>query len=85
MIEWQCIGATTIDEYRKYIEKDSALKRRFQAVNVPEPTMDETIEILKGLSSKYEQFHGVKYEHDALVAAARLSKRYIRLAVTHTC
>ncbi|KAF7801830.1 ATP-dependent Clp protease ATP-binding subunit ClpA-like protein CD4B, chloroplastic-like [Senna tora] len=75
--ELQCIGATTVEEYKKYIEKDSALKRRFQAIDVPEPTVDETIEILKGLCSKYEQFHGVRYENDALVAAASLSKQYI--------
>ncbi|KAE9590181.1 putative ClpA/B family, chaperonin ClpB, P-loop containing nucleoside triphosphate hydrolase [Lupinus albus] len=73
----KCIGATTHDEYRIYIEKDLALKRRFEPVVVPEPTVDEAIEILKGLSSKYEEFHGVFYEHDALVAAASLSKQYI--------
>ncbi|CAL0321589.1 unnamed protein product [Lupinus luteus] len=73
----KCIGATTHDEYRMYIEKDLALKRRFEPVIVPEPTVDEAVDILKGLSSKYEEFHGVCYEHDALVAAASLSKQYI--------
>lgn len=75
----QCIGATTLDEYRKYIEKDSALKRRFTRLEVPEPTVDETIEILKGLCIKYEKHHNVKYTEEALVAAARLSNQYIRL------
>ncbi|KAK7390520.1 hypothetical protein VNO78_25828 [Psophocarpus tetragonolobus] len=75
--ELKCLGATTLDEYRKYIERDAALKRRFQPVDVPEPTVDEAIEILKGLKTKYEEFHGVLYEYDALVAAASLSKQYI--------
>jgi len=75
----QCLGATTVYEYRKYIKKDPALQRRFQTVDVPEPTVEEAIEILKGLMLKYESFHGVKYEHDALVAASALSKQYIRL------
>ncbi|KAK7267237.1 hypothetical protein RIF29_19904 [Crotalaria pallida] len=75
--ELKCIGATTLDEYRKYIEKDSALKRRFQKVDVPEPTIDDAIEILKRSSTKYGDFHRVQYENDALVAAASLSKQYI--------
>ncbi|GAB6150945.1 ATP-dependent Clp protease ATP-binding subunit [Clostridium novyi] len=75
--EIQCIGATTIDEYRKYIEKDSALERRFQPVNVGEPTKEESIEILKGLRDKYEAHHGVKITDDAIVAAVELSDRYI--------
>lgn len=75
----QCLGATTVHEYRKYIKKDPALQRRFQTVDVPEPTVDEAIEILKGLKIKYEKFHGVTYENDALVAASALSKQYIRL------
>jgi len=76
--ELQCIGATTLDEYRKYIEKDPALERRFQIVIVNEPTVKETIEILKGLRDKYEAHHGVKITDEALVAAARLSHRYIQ-------
>ncbi len=75
--EMQCIGATTIEEYRKRIEADAALERRFQAVMVSEPTVDETIEILKGLRSRYEEFHKVKILDQALVASARLSARYI--------
>jgi ATP-dependent Clp protease ATP-binding subunit ClpC len=75
--EIQCIGATTIDEYRKYIEKDAALERRFQPVNVGEPTIEETILILKGLRDKYEAHHRVKITDGALVAAANLSDRYI--------
>ncbi|KOM58224.1 hypothetical protein LR48_Vigan11g125800 [Vigna angularis] len=75
--EIKCLGATTVNEYRKYIKKDPALQRRFQTVDVPEPTVDEATEILKGLISKYENFHGVKYEYDALVAASALSKQYI--------
>ncbi|KAF3435243.1 hypothetical protein FNV43_RR22330 [Rhamnella rubrinervis] len=70
----KCIGATTLDEYRKYIEKDSALKRRLTQVEVPEPTVDETVEILKGLCTRYEKHHNVKYAEEALVAAARLSR-----------
>ncbi|KAM6549573.1 hypothetical protein CsatB_021249 [Cannabis sativa] len=73
----KCVGDTTQDEYRKYIEKDTALKRRFQTVEVPEPSIEETIEILNGLQNKYESFHGVKYSQEAIVAAARLSNRYI--------
>ena len=75
--ELQCIGATTIDEYRKRIESDAALERRFQSVMVSEPTVDETIEILKGLRSRYEEFHKVRITDQALVYAARLSARYI--------
>ncbi len=75
--EIQCIGATTLDEYRKYIEKDGALERRFQIVNVPQPSVEETIEILKGLKEKYEDHHGVTYTPEALSAAARLSAQYV--------
>lgn len=75
--EFQCIGATTLDEYRKHIEKDAALERRFQPVQVREPSVDETIEILKGLRSRYEEHHKVTIRDDALEAAARLSDRYI--------
>ncbi len=73
----QVIGATTLEDYRKYIEKDGALERRFQPIIVDPPTVEETIEILKGLKEKYEQFHGVVYSDDAIEAAARLSDRYI--------
>ena len=75
--ELQCIGATTLDEYRKYIEKDAALERRFQTVRVEAPSVDQTIEILKGLRSRYEEHHGVRYKDEALEAAARLSDRYV--------
>ncbi|XP_052136439.1 chaperone protein ClpC3, chloroplastic [Oryza glaberrima] len=75
--ELQCIGATTIDEYRKHIEKDPALERRFQPVKVPEPTVDETIGILKGLRERYEIHHKVRYTDESLIAAARLSYQYI--------
>lgn len=75
--ELHCIGATTLDEYRKYIEKDSALERRFQPVMVDEPTVEDTISILRGLSERYEVFHGVKIQDSALVSAAVLSNRYI--------
>src|SRR5690625_1763806 len=75
--ELQCIGATTIDEYRKYIEKDAALERRFQPIQVDEPTLDETIQILKGLRDRYEAHHRVKITDDAIEAAAHLSERYI--------
>ena len=75
--ELHCIGATTLDEYRKYIEKDAALARRFQPVQVDEPTVEETISILRGLKERYEVFHGVKITDSALVAAATLSHRYI--------
>lgn len=75
--EIQCIGATTLDEYRKHIEKDAALERRFQTIMVDPPTVDETIEILKGLRDKYEAHHRVKFTDEAVEAAARLSDRYI--------
>jgi len=75
--ELQCIGATTIDEYRKHIEKDPALERRFQPVQVPEPSVDETIEILRGLRERYELHHKLKYSDDALIAAAKFSSQYI--------
>jgi ATP-dependent Clp protease ATP-binding subunit ClpC len=75
--ELQCIGATTLNEYRKYIEKDAALSRRFQPVYVGEPSMEDTIEILKGLRPKYEKHHGVKISDNALEACAKLSQRYI--------
>ncbi|MGB9920994.1 MAG: ATP-dependent Clp protease ATP-binding subunit [Moorellales bacterium] len=75
--ELQCIGATTLDEYRKHIEKDAALERRFQPILVGEPTVEETIEILRGLRDKYEAHHGVKITDAALEAAAKLSARYI--------
>ena len=75
--ELHCIGATTLDEYRKYIEKDKALERRFQPVLVDEPTVEDTIAILRGLKERYEVFHGVKITDAALVAAATLSNRYI--------
>ena len=75
--ELHCIGATTLDEYRKYIEKDAALSRRFQPVMVDEPTVEETISILRGLKERYEVFHGVKINDNALIAAATLSHRYI--------
>lgn len=75
--ELQCVGATTLNEYRKYIEKDSALERRFQPVTVDEPTVEETIEILKGIREKYATHHNVTYTDDALDAAARMSSRYI--------
>ena len=75
--ELHCIGATTLDEYREYIEKDAALERRFQPVMVNEPTVEDTISILRGLKERYEVFHGVKITDSALVAAATLSNRYI--------
>ena len=75
--ELHCIGATTLDEYRQYIEKDAALERRFQPVMVDEPTVEDTISILRGLKDRYEVFHGVKITDSALVAAATLSHRYI--------
>ncbi|KAL4036445.1 hypothetical protein IC575_005186 [Cucumis melo] len=77
--ELQCIGATTLDEYRKHIEKDPALERRFQPVKVPEPSVDETIQILKGLRERYEIHHKLRYTDEALVAAAQLSYQYIRI------
>ena len=74
--ELHCIGATTLDEYRKYIEKDAALERRFQPVQVDEPSVDDTISILRGLKERYEVYHGVRIHDNALVAAATLSHRY---------
>lgn len=75
--ELHCIGATTLDEYRKYIEKDPALERRFQPVMVNEPTVEDTISILRGLKERYEVYHGVKIQDNAIIAAATLSNRYI--------
>lgn len=75
--ELHCIGATTLDEYRKYIEKDPALERRFQPVLVGEPTVEDTVSILRGLKERYEVYHGVKIQDNALIAAATLSNRYI--------
>ncbi len=75
--ELHCIGATTLDEYRQYIEKDQALERRFQPVMVDEPTVEDTISILRGLKERYEVYHGVKITDSALVSAATLSDRYI--------
>ncbi|AGF74964.1 ATP-dependent Clp protease ATP-binding subunit ClpB [Bartonella australis AUST/NH1] len=75
--ELHCVGATTLEEYRKYVEKDAALARRFQPVFVPEPTVDDTISILRGIKEKYEQHHKVRLADGALIAAARLSNRYI--------
>ncbi|MBQ1943152.1 MAG: ATP-dependent chaperone ClpB [Clostridia bacterium] len=75
--ELHCVGATTLDEYRKYIEKDPALERRFQPVLVTEPTVEDTVSILRGLKERYEVFHGVKIQDAALIAAATLSNRYI--------
>src|SRR5689334_24563290 len=72
-----CIGATTLDEYRKHIEKDAALARRFQPVFVGEPTVEDTISILRGIKEKYELHHGVRITDSAIVAAATLSHRYI--------
>ena len=75
--ELRLMGATTTPEYRRYIEKDGALERRFQPLEVNEPTVPETLEILAAISPRYEEFHGVEYSYDALVAAAKLSTRYI--------
>lgn len=75
--ELHCIGATTLNEYRQYIEKDPALERRFQPVMVDEPTVEDTISILRGLKERYEVFHGVKINDNALISAAVLSNRYI--------
>ena len=75
--ELQCIGATTLKEYRKYFEKDAALERRFQSILVGEPSVDESIEILEGIKSKYEQFHGVKYEDGLMEFIVKYSQRYI--------
>ena len=71
------MGATTVDEYREYIEKDPALARRFQQVTVPEPTIDDAITILRGIQEKFEIYHGVKIQDQALVSAVTLSNRYI--------
>ena len=73
----RCVGATTLNEYRKYIEKDAALERRFQPVLVDEPSVEDTISILRGLKEKYEVHHGVRIKDSAIVAAATLSHRYI--------
>ncbi len=75
--ELRCIGATTLDEYRKHIEKDAALERRFQPVFTGEPTVEDTIAILRGLKERYEVHHGIRIQDAALVAAATLSDRYI--------
>ena len=75
--ELRCMGATTINEYRKYIEKDAALERRFQPIMVAEPSVEDTISILRGLKEKYEVHHGVRIKDAAIVAAATLSHRYI--------
>src|SRR5438270_3455925 len=75
--ELRCIGATTLDEYRKHIEKDPALERRFQPVLVGEPSLEDTIAILRGLKERYQEHHGVRIQDSALVAAATLSDRYI--------
>src|SRR5207344_1238426 len=75
--ELRCVGATTLDEYRKHIEKDAALERRFQPVMVDQPTVEDTISILRGLRERYEVHHGVRLKDAALVAAAVLSQRYI--------
>src|SRR5262249_37978123 len=75
--ELRCIGATTLDEYRKHIEKDKALERRFQPIFVGEPSIEDTIAILRGIKEKYEVHHGIRIRDAALVAAARLSGRYI--------
>ena len=75
--ELHCIGATTLDEYRKHIEKDPALERRFQSILVLQPTVEDTISILRGIREKYEIHHGVKIKDTAIVAAATLSDKYI--------
>eukprot|EP01089_Gocevia_fonbrunei_P020818 TRINITY_DN7837_c0_g2_i1.p1 TRINITY_DN7837_c0_g2~~TRINITY_DN7837_c0_g2_i1.p1 ORF type:complete len:144 (+),score=45.66 TRINITY_DN7837_c0_g2_i1:1-432(+) len=75
--ELRCIGATTLDEYRKHVEKDAAFERRFQQVLVGEPTVEDTISILRGLKTKYEAHHGVKIADIALITAAQLADRYI--------
>jgi ATP-dependent Clp protease ATP-binding subunit ClpB len=75
--ELHCIGATTLDEYRKYIEKDAALERRFQKVMVDQPTVEDTISILRGLKERFEIHHGVRITDNALIACATLSDRYI--------
>merc|ERR1719198_2036217 len=75
--ELRCIGATTLNEYKQYLEKDKALERRFQQVNVPQPTVDDTVAILRGLKERYEVHHGVRVKDTAIIAAAQLSDRYI--------
>ena len=75
--ELHCIGATTLNEYRNYIEKDSALERRFEKVYINEPTVEDTISILRGLKNRFEVFHGVRISDPAIIAAATLSNRYI--------
>src|SRR5207302_6624284 len=75
--ELRCVGATTLDEYRKHVEKDAALERRFQPVMVGEPSVGDTIAILRGLKERYEVHHGVRIQDNALIAAATLSDRYI--------
>merc|ERR1711972_619764 len=75
--ELQVIGATTIEEYRKYVEKDKALERRFQPVTVPEPTVEETIQILNGLARKYEEHHKLRYTSEALTACVKFASQYI--------
>ena len=75
--ELHCIGATTLNEYRKYIEKDAALERRFQQVYTGEPSVEDTIAILRGLKEKYETYHGIRIKDSAIIAAATLSDRYI--------
>ena len=75
--ELRCVGATTINEYRKYIEKDAALERRFQPILVAEPSVEDTISILRGVKERYEVHHGVRIKDSAIIAAATLSKRYI--------
>ena len=83
--ELHCLGATTLSEYKKYVEKDAALARRFQPVFVTEPTVEETISILRGIKEKFELHHGVRISDSALIAAATLSNRYItdRLSLIH--
>src|SRR5210317_57935 len=75
--ELHCIGATTLNEYRKYVEKDKALERRFQPVMVDEPTVEDTIDILRGIKEKYEAHHGIRIQDAALISAATLSRRYV--------
>src|SRR5213076_1735218 len=75
--ELRCIGATTLDEYRKHVEKDAALERRFQPVMVGEPSVEDTVAILRGLKERYEVHHGVRIQDSAIIAAATLSQRYI--------
>merc|ERR1712048_487195 len=75
--EMQCIGATTLDEFRNYIESDPALERRFQPVHVPEPSIEEAIEIIKGLRTRYEKYHNVRYSDEAIECAVRYSSQYI--------